>query len=220
MICRFSKQQQLLAWQVEQNVRDVPEEILDWVWVPRFLEYIQAQAKLSADGNHATAGLVTLYRDYLSMCREAGYDMNKRSVLFPENCRAAHDEVQQHCRWLHTQKMRVNFAQAYLAVNKKICYRRKGLQIVCPSTPEDLVQEGKNLHHCVGSYAERVAKGQCLILFLRHTDEPEKPFYTIEVRGDQIQQVHGDHNSNPTPEVEQFIAQWKKRVLTPLFKAA
>ena len=154
------------------------------------------------------------------MCREAGHDLKKRSVLFPENCRAAHDEVQQYCRWLHTQKMRENFAKAYSVVNKKVCYRRKGLQIVCPSTPEDLVQEGKNLHHCVGSYAERVAKGQCLILFLRHTDEPEKPFYTIEVRGDQVQQVHGDHNSNPTPEVEQFIAQWKKRVLTPLFKAA
>lgn len=212
--------QQLLAWQVEQNVRDVPEEILDWVRVPRFLEYIQAQAKLSADGNHTTAGLITLYRDYLSMCREAGHDLKKRSVLFPENCRAAHDEVQQHCRWLHTQKMRENFAQVYLAVNKKICYRRKGLQIVCPAKPEDLVREGKSLHHCVGGYAERVANGQCLILFLRHTEEPEKPFYTIEVRGDRVEQVHGDHNSNPTPEVEQFIAQWKKRVLTPLFKAA
>ena len=163
--------------------------------------------------------VVALYRDYLSMCSEAGYDMKKHSVLFPENCRTTHDEVQQYCRWLHTQKMRENFEQAYLAVRKKICYRRRGLQIVCPSTPEDLIQEGRSLHHCVGGYAERVANGQCLIVFLRNTEELEKPLYTIEVRGDQVQQIHGDHNSNPTPEVERFVEQWKKHVLTPLFKA-
>lgn len=212
--------QQLLIWQMEHNVREVPEEILGRMTVPRFLDYIQEQAGHYAKTSSTIQGVVTLYRDYLSMCKEAGYDMNKRSVLFPEHCRTAHDEVQRYCRWLHTQKMRENFAKAYLAVNKKICYRRKGLQIVCPSTPEDLVQEGKNLHHCVGGYAERVANGQCLIVFLRHTEEPEKPFYTIEVRGDRVEQVHGDHNSNPTQEVEQFIAQWQKRVLTSLFKAA
>lgn len=217
---KLKGRQQLLAWQVEQDVRNVPEKILTRIRVPHFLEYIRAQAKLLAADKLTTNELVTLYRDYLSMCKEAGYDMNKRSVLFPENCSTAHDEALKYCRWLHTQKMHQNFAKAYLAVGRKICYRHKGLQIVCPSTPDDLVQEGKNLHHCVGSYVERVAKGQCLIVFLRHTKEPEKSFFTIEVRGDQIQQVHGDHNSTPTPEVKRFVEQWQKRVLTPLFKAA
>lgn len=217
---KLKGRRELLAWQMEHRVHDLPEEILERIRVPRFLAYMQAQAELLAAESWTMDRLVTLYRDYLSMCREAGYDRNRRSVLFPKDCRAAHDAVQRHCQWLHTQKMRENFAQAYLAVGKKICYQRKGLQIVCPATPEDLVQEGKSLHHCVGGYAERVAKGQCLILFLRHTEEPEKPFYTIEVSGGQVRQVHGDHNSNPTPEVEQFVEQWKKRVLTPLFKAA
>lgn len=212
--------QQLLIWQMEHNVREVPEEILGRMTVPRFLDYIQEQAGHYAKTSSTIQGVVTLYRDYLSKCQEAGYDLKKRAKLFPKDCRTAHDEVQQYCQWLHTQKVRADFAQAYLTVGKKICYKHKGLQIVCPSTPEDLVQEGKNLNHCVGGYAERVAKGQCLIVFLRHTEEPEKPFYTIEVRGDQIQQIHGDHNSNPTLEVERFVAQWKKRVLTPLFKAA
>lgn len=217
---KLKGRQQLLIWQMEHNVREVPQDILGRMNVSRFLAYIQEQARCLAESGSTIQEVVALYRDYLSMCSEAGYDMKKHSVLFPENCRITHDEVQQYCRWLHTQKMRENFEQAYLAVRKKICYRRRGLQIVCPSTPEDLIQEGRSLHHCVGGYAERVANGQCLIVFLRNTEELEKPLYTIEVRGDQVQQVHGDHNSNPTPEVERFVEQWKKHVLTPLFKAA
>lgn len=217
---KLKGRQQLLIWQMEHNVREVPEDILGRMNVSRFLAYIQEQARCLAGIGSTIQDVVALYRDYLSMCSEAGYDMKKHSVLFPENCRTTHDEVQQYCRWLHTQKMRENFEQAYLAVRKKICYRRRGLQIVCPSTPEDLIQEGRSLHHCVGGYAERVANGQCLIVFLRNTEELEKPLYTIEVRGDQVQQIHGDHNSNPTPEVERFVEQWKKHVLTPLFKAA
>jgi hypothetical protein len=40
-------------------------------------------------------------------------------------------------------------------------------QWVLPSTPEDLKEEGKIMHHCVGSYADKVTRGDTIILFWR-----------------------------------------------------
>lgn len=40
-----------------------------------------------------------------------------------------------------------------------------------------------------------------------------KSFYTIEVRGREVIQVRGMKNVSPTPEVEKFMEQWKKKVL-------
>ncbi|MCD8022747.1 MAG: PcfJ domain-containing protein [Lachnospiraceae bacterium] len=53
--------------------------------------------------------------------------------------------------------------------------------IVLPKEPDDLARESAALHHCVVTYADRVAKGDTYILFLRKREEPEKPFATIEV---------------------------------------
>ena len=36
-----------------------------------------------------------------------------------------------------------------------------------PTKPEELAEEGINLSHCVGQYVDRVAGGECHILFRR-----------------------------------------------------
>ncbi|MBD5133275.1 MAG: hypothetical protein HDT38_02205 [Clostridiales bacterium] len=62
-------------------------------------------------------------------------------------------------------------------------------------------------------YADRVAKKECIILFLRRCEDISKPFYTVEIRGGKIAQVRGMQNCDATPEVETFMAQWERRVL-------
>ena len=76
-----------------------------------------------------------------------------------------------------------------------------------------LVAEGRALHHCVGSYIDRVAEGRCLIVFVRRVEEPKKPYVTVEVRDGKIAQIHGDHNSDPTEEVKKFVDLWSRKVL-------
>ena len=65
----------------------------------------------------------------------------------------------------------------------------KELQIVCPQRANDLVDEGKALHHCVGGYIDNVAEGRCLIVFVRRVEEPKKPYVTVEVRDGKIAQI-------------------------------
>lgn len=53
-----------------------------------------------------------------------------------------------------------------------------------PTKGEDLITEGARMHHCVGSYVDRVAEGECSICFIRHKDTPEIPYITCEIRPD------------------------------------
>ena len=58
---------------------------------------------------------------------------------------------------------------------------------------------------------DRVARHECVILFVRQCEEPDKPFYTVEVQDKRIIQVRGTHNRAPTPEVTAFLNAWEKK---------
>ena len=103
---------------------------------------------------------------------------------------------------------------------KKAALSNKKLQIVCPKRANDLVDEGKALHHCVGSYIDSVAEGKCLIVFVRRVEEPKKPYVTLEVRDGKIAQIHGDRNSEPTEEVQKFVELWSRKVLPMALQSA
>ena len=99
------------------------------------------------------------------------------------------------------------------AISGHLDFEADGMKMVLPANAEDLAAEGNALHHCVGSYADRVARKECVILFLRQTEDIGKPFYTVEVRGGEVAQVRGMRNCDPTPEVEEFMDRWERVVL-------
>ena len=88
--------------------------------------------------------------------------------------------------------------------------------IVPPKTAAEIVEEGHALHHCVGGYVSRVANKECMILFLRKKEEPDKPFYTIEIKNGAVQQIHGYDNCDPPPMVEKYLKVWKQKKLLPV----
>ena len=93
-------------------------------------------------------------------------------------------------------------------------YKQKakdGLMIITPNEPSDIIGEGKSLHHCVGSYVSTVKNKRTKIFFVRHKENPEESFFTVEVNNDnKITQVRGLQNIRPTIEVRNFIAEWAK----------
>ena len=50
-----------------------------------------------------------------------------------------------------------------------------------PTEPQDLIIEGKKMHHCVGSYIDRVAENKTYIVFIRKKDNIEMPYITAQV---------------------------------------
>lgn len=93
-------------------------------------------------------------------------------------------------------------------------WENEGLIIRLPKDGGELVAEGKNLHHCVGGYADRMADGKTTILLIRRSEEPEVPYYTLEWLDGKVQQCrtvrNGDYRNDKA--VEAFVSAWAKRI--------
>lgn len=76
------------------------------------------------------------------------------------------------------------------------------------------------LHHCVGRYVKDVVKSKCVILFIRQTKAPRRPYCTVEVQNGEVVQARVENNHTPPPEVQKFIETWKQQVLYAPAQAA
>ncbi|MBR1600469.1 MAG: PcfJ domain-containing protein [Alphaproteobacteria bacterium] len=77
-------------------------------------------------------------------------------------------------------------------------YPEKSLQMVQITTKAGLKYEGSVMHHCVGSYASRVEKGETQIYSLRNMGEANQeliPHATVEFKNGKITQIKGPHDS-------------------------
>lgn len=214
---------ELFQWQLHNEVKEIPTDIFQYMTAEKFMRYIDAQFPIYCETRPANGyrdptmeTLVITYVDYLHICRRQAYDMKDKSVLFPKNCAAAHDREAERIQKINDAQKNKAFGMAYAGFARKAVLSNEELQIVCPKRANDLVDEGKALHHCVGSYIDKVADGRCLIVFVRRVEEPKKPYVTVEVRDGKIAQI----NSKPTEEVQKFIDLWSRKVLPMALQAA
>ncbi len=161
------------------------------------------------------------YFDYTEWLEKMGYDIRNEFNLFPKNFKKAHDEMSK-------QYIKFKDKQAREDAKKFNYFLRKlkeettevedrnlninGLFIRLPNKLEELKEEGESLHHCVGTYMEKVAKGETMIFFIRKETEPEKPYYTLEWKGKVIQ-CRGFHNCDMTSEVREFVEIFQKKIM-------
>jgi len=68
--------------------------------------------------------------------------------------------------------------------------------VTYPKGPTDLIEEGFKLNHCAGEFIDNVSSRISTILFIRKKDEPDVPFFTLELRGNTARQCHGFNNCN------------------------
>lgn len=145
----------------------------------QIMDYIRKQAK----AEHTSIYLTCLdYRDYIRECEQLEYDMTDPAVIAPRRLYDAHRRTSGIINAARNAAAAEKFAE-HNKDRQKLLFtdEEKGLQIVLPESIDDIVDEGRKLSHCVGGYAERHAEGKLHIVFLRKTDEPKTPYYTIEV---------------------------------------
>lgn len=66
--------------------------------------------------------------------------------------------------------------------------------IIVPDGPEDVIDEGNNLGHCVGGYTSRIRKEKTFIVFMRKSKELDRSFITVEIRDGNLCTALGRHN--------------------------
>lgn len=155
-------------------------------------------------------GVLIDWTDYLKDCNELGLNLEDTAVLKPHDLQQAHQNIIAQLQIKADEELNKQIAKL-LKVRERYNFSDGRLMAKVAGSSEELIAEGDALHHCVGTYADRHAKGQCTIILIRKQSEPDKPYYTMELstRGG-IVQVRGNHNCGMTQEVEAFVESYKK----------
>lgn len=177
--------------------------------------------------------------EYLKWCKELGYDLDDMFIYMPNNFKKVHDrtakEYQENLDKIEAKKRAEREREAkkrmeqtkraleeILGENKDVQnafqVKGKGLLLVVPASAEDIKAEGAALHHCVGTYVDRVARGETNIFFIRKEQEPDKPYFTMEWKDNDIVQCRGSRNCGMPPEVKAFTEAFKKKMLETIEK--
>ena len=155
------------------------------------------------------------YFDYLGWIEEMGYDMHSEFNLFPKRFTTVHDEKAKEYQRFNSERAKEEarifnemMASARENMSEKDPSRMEmaGLFIRPPYKLEELRQEGEILHHCVGTYIDRVAKGETMIFFIRKVEKPDMPYFTLEWKKGKVVQCRGMRNCDMTPAVKAFTA--------------
>lgn len=201
----------------EANLRDFRELKTDFLDlydnynykdVKRLTLYLAREVKLQ-QGIERPSSAITVLRDYARMC----VDMEIEYEKYPKSLKKDHDIVMMNYR---TKKDEVK-KKKFLAVvdkddYKKLQFKSKDYSVIVPDEPQDVINEGESLSHCVASYVNDIIKEKCKILFVRPTKETDKPFLTVEVRDNKyIRQIRGKNNRHATEVEMDFINTWAKK---------
>lgn len=159
------------------------------------------------------------YKDYIENATLLEYDLSNLEVLYPKNFKQAHDLASDI---VNDKKFREGelpqIARQYEKYSNLYSYEDKDFCIMPPRTHNDLKNEGKTLCHCVATYAKKVATEKTIILFVRKTNEKEKPYFTLELNPVtlRIEQCRGFENCSYPNEVKKFMDKWYKTKIEPL----
>ena len=149
------------------------------------------------------------YSDYVDQCRHLRYDLHDTAVSMPHDFHAMHTRLSNIIKYGNSEGLAPVF-EKNKALRTDLIYQSDGLVIRQPESFDEIVAEGAALHHCVGGYAERHALGRLHIMFIRRKEEPDKPYYTMEVSTiGKIVQVRGLRNCDPTEEVKALVEDYK-----------
>ena len=177
--------------------------------VAKILKYLEVQQQ--ARRYHVEAD----YRDYLAECQQLGLDLSDKQVLFPRDLMEAHRRTTAQINFEKNKADQEKFIKAVETL-AKYTWSKDGFIIRAAQTQEELRDEGATLHHCVAGYAKRMAAGETAIFFIRLAEEPDTPYYTLELKNKQVIQCRTDHNKSyeQDPAVKAFVDQWLKGVVT------
>lgn len=182
----------------------------------RGLNYLEKQHSL-----HPKASLnkmVIEYNDYIKMSKALHVDLSHKSVMFPADIFEAHKTITARYNAVMHEIEMIKGKELDQEFNKRVNehysrlgltgFQRDGFRIVLPQKRTDLIAEGQSLNHCVGgeSYYKKCMIGVNMIFFVRKDDNPEKPYFTMEmdVSTGKIIQLYGFGDCSAPKEVRAF----------------
>lgn len=176
--------------------------------MPRWYEYARTVMRdrgVSGD---------TFTRDYNDYLRDLDtLKLTGEKYLFPKDFQDIHFRYAEEAQDLRDEDKSKNI-KAVAEMMAPVYEGSDGIYVtILPRSSGALRVEGKKMHHCVGGYSDKMARGDCVIVFIRKAEDPETPFVTAEFNqfGNCVQ-VRGKCNSRPDDETMVWFEDYKKIV--------
>lgn len=208
-----------------ERERIVPEDIefiSDRMTEQRIKNYIIRQCKQQ---NVQVNDILILWRDYLSMALRMKMDVQKELIFKPKDLKLAHDDLVKLCGGADVAKRAGEIIQKYpdvdeilLSIKDKYEFMDDRYAVVVPEKIEDIIYEGRKLGHCLDKsdiYFDRIQRRESFIVFLRKTEDIEKPYYTMEIEPDgttRQKRTTGDRQDKDFQAAVSFIQKWQRKV--------
>lgn len=158
------------------------------------------------DLSHATE-----WRDYFAQLRRLGEDFTDTALILPRDMHAMHQRmierenaIREEARAMAEQKRNAEAAAKLRIFREKRLpklardygFRAHGLVLRPFESVSEVQVEGRTLHICIGSYAERYMTGGTVICCLRREEEPDEPWRAVEFSAatGKLVQDRGEHN--------------------------
>ena len=210
------------------------QDILKEHGLSRSLKYLRQQTRrITGKYDGVISPRVTSdWIDYLDMAQKAGMNLAIESVLYPLDLKRRHDDLvaerarlarMDHLKDVRRQieeeaadlESRFSIEQIMQKIKKTYQYDGEKYLIRVPDGAKSILEESRYLDHCIQRgtrYFERIATRESYILFLRKKDDPNTPWYTLEVEpGGTIRQKRS-YNNNQFDDLEDakpFLAEWQ-----------
>ena len=237
-----------LGWlQLEKKIgKPVDNELLNWfekngisasdiLFIIDRMSPVQVRNYLKKQNmhfNNSYKETLTTWQDYLAMAEKLHIDTSDEIIYRAHKLRQRHDELVLQCEKGDLQIQAEQMEKKYPHVNdickeiqEKYAYADETYTIIAPSNVLDILTEGRMLHHCVGNngagerYYDRIERRESFILFLRRTDEPKDPYYTLEVEPDgtvRQKRTLFDRQHEDIEQATEFLLKWQKVISTRL----
>lgn len=176
--------------------------------------------------------MASTYADYLSMREDRGYDLTNTVYQFPHDLDEAHEkmveEVNKEKLDKHLKDVAARFPnirRSYRKLRNKYYYEDDTYIIRPAKSAEEIVTEGRVLHHCVGgnNYLRKHNQGETYILFLRFKDTPNMQYVTVEIESEvpNILQWYGAHDKKPDQEnIQKWLNSYMRMLVTGTLRTA
>ena len=232
---RMSISDEMLRFLDEAQIgTDALKKLPEVISAGKLMHYIRRQQEESYPGRNAK-DVYSQWLDYLGMEQKLEKNLQDEMILWPRELKKRHAAAVEECREKEAYLMAKANLERAQAREREICekfpnaaavlekirdrfaFEDEEYLIRVPDGLYEISQEGYALHHCVGSsdrYFERMDREETYICFLRKKEEPDAPFYTVEVEpGGTIRQHRGMYDEEPElDKVKPFLKKWQQHL--------
>ena len=166
------------------------------------------------------------------MAERLHIDTSDDIIYRARKLRQRHDELVIQCEAGSLELQAENMDKKYPHVRsiceelqKKYAYADEDYLVIAPQNTFDIIKEGRMLHHCVGNdgagerYYDRIERRESFIMFLRRAEEPEDPYYTLEIEPDgtvRQKRTLFDRQHEDIEQATEFLQKWQKVIAARL----